>query len=167
MISKKQWLLITVPMLIIIVGFFAVFLIPAKPSHDLSGGSEEPGGGSTAASSTATGPTYATIDNLIAVDAPFKNATVSSPLVISGTARGTWYFEASAPIELRDANGKVIAQGHVDAQGDWMTEDFVPFKTTLTFATQPAGSKGTLVLKNDNPSGDPARQKELLIPVAF
>lgn len=146
----KQWLVVTVPMVIIIVGLFVLVLLPrTEPAQQPSE------------------PTYATIDNLIAVDAPFKNATVSSPLVISGTARGTWYFEASAPIELRDASGKVIVQSYVEAQSDWMTEDFVPFKTTLIFPTQPAGSTGTLVLQNDNPSGDPERQKELLIPVKF
>ncbi|OGC88835.1 hypothetical protein A2419_03625 [Candidatus Adlerbacteria bacterium RIFOXYC1_FULL_48_26] len=148
-------------MVIIIVGFLVLVLVPrpepAKPSPAQQG----------TASSTSGGVSYATIDNLIAVDAPFKNATVSSPLVVSGTARGMWYFEASAPIELRDANGNVIAQSHVDAQGDWMTEDFVPFKVTLTFPKQPAGSTGTLVLHNDNPSGDPERQKELIVPVKF
>ncbi len=169
--TTKQWLLVTVPMVIIIAGLFVLVFLPsntAEPAQNLSSGSNEPGEGSATASSTSSNsPTYATIDNLIAVDAPFKNATVSSPLVISGTARGTWYFEASAPIELRDASGKVIAQSHVDAQGDWMTEEFVPFKATLTFPKQPAGSTGTLVLQNDNPSGDPERQKELLIPVKF
>lgn len=143
-------------MIIIIVGLFVLVLVPrsetTKPSQNQT------------ASST---PTYATIDNLIAVDAPFKNATISSPLVITGTARGTWYFEASAPIELRDANGNVIVRSYVEAQSDWMTEEFVPFKTTLIFPKQPAGSVGTLVLQNDNPSGDPERQKEILIPVKF
>ena len=86
---------------------------------------------------------------------------------ISGNARGRWYFEASAPVELQDAQGNVIAQGHITAQGDWMTEDFVPFTATLTFTKQPAGSTGTLVLQNDNPSGDPARGFELDIPVKF
>ncbi|MBY0472683.1 Gmad2 immunoglobulin-like domain-containing protein [Patescibacteria group bacterium] len=153
MMTRTQWLLITTPIAIIIIGLLVLVLLPNKPAQRPSS------------------PTYATIDNLIAVDAPFKNATVSSPLVISGTARGTWYFEASAPIELRDANGKVIAQGHIDANppagGDWMTEEFVPFKATLTFPKQPAGSTGTLVLHNDNPSGDPERQKELVVPVKF
>lgn len=161
--TTKQWLLITIPMAIIIIGLVVLLFVPAgKPASRT--GSEEPGKDSTSASST---PVYATIDNLIAVDAPAKNVTVSSPLVISGTARGTWYFEASAPVQLLDANGNVIAQGHISTQGDWMTEDFVPFKATLTFPTQPAGSKGTLVLQNDNPSGDPSRQEQLNIPVKF
>jgi hypothetical protein len=161
--TTKQWLFVTVPMVIIIIGLFVLVFVPNKPALT----SVTPQPTPTTATSTDTTQEYGVIDNLISVDVPAKNATVSSPLSISGTARGAWYFEASAPVELRDASGKVIAQGHVDAQGDWMTEDFVPFKATLTFVKQPAGSAGTLVLKNDNPSGDPARQKELDIPVKF
>lgn len=151
--TKNQWVVVAILAILIVLGLFVLIFLPSR--------------GNEPAQNPPIGPTYATIDNLIAVDAPSKNATVSSPLIISGTARGAWYFEASAPVELRDASGKVIAQGHIDAQGDWMTEDFVPFKATLTFAAQPAGSAGMLVLKNDNPSGDPARQKELDIPVTF
>ena len=107
------------------------------------------------------------ISNLISVDRPTRGQTVTSPLVVTGSARGTWYFEASFPIELRNASGQVIAQSHGEAQSDWMTEDFVPFRGTLTFPAQPAGSTGTLILRNDNPSGDPARDKSVSIPVRF
>jgi hypothetical protein len=43
----------------------------------------------------------------------------------------------------------------------------VIFKATLTYPAQPKGSKGTLILRNDNPSGDPARDKKVEIPVIF
>jgi hypothetical protein len=33
---------------------------------------------------------------------------------------------------LKDAQGNVIAQDHISAQGDWMTSDFVPFTATLS-----------------------------------
>ncbi len=109
----------------------------------------------------------AQIPDLIVVGVPTKNLPVTSPLTVTGKARGTWYFEASFPIEIKDASGKVIAQGHAEAQSDWMTEEFVSFKATVTYPPQPAGSAGTLVLKNDNPSGDPARDKSLEIPIIF
>ncbi|HVZ76329.1 MAG TPA: Gmad2 immunoglobulin-like domain-containing protein [Candidatus Paceibacterota bacterium] len=107
------------------------------------------------------------IADLITVDTPASGAAVSSPIAISGSARGNWYFEASFPIELKNSDGTVIAQMPGQAQGDWMTSDFVPFTASLTFPAQPAGSHGTLVLMNDNPSGDPAKQKEVDIPVIF
>src|SRR4051812_32842409 len=44
--------------------------------------------------------------DLIQVNAPKPNDLVKSPLTVTGKARGTWYFEASFPVRLEDANGK-------------------------------------------------------------
>lgn len=118
-------------------------------------------------STDVEGSTIAGIPDLITVNAPTINSKVESPLTLTGSARGTWYFEASFPIEVRNSVGTVIATGHAEATSDWMTEDFVPFTATITFPAQPAGSTGTVVLKNDNPSGDPARDKSVVIPVTF
>lgn len=103
----------------------------------------------------------------IRATSPAPGATITSPLTVVGEARGTWYFEASFPYELQDAGGNTIAQGPVQAQADWMTEDFVPFSVSITFPPQPAGSKGTLILKKDNPSGLPQNEDELEIPITF
>lgn len=103
---------------------------------------------------------------LIRVEVPRQNAMVRSPFSVSGEARGTWYFEASFPVRLLDADGTVLAATPAQAQGDWMTDAFVPFKVTLTFK-EPKGVTGVLVLKKDNPSGDPARDDEIRIPVRF
>ena len=107
------------------------------------------------------------IANLITVDNPSNGERISSPLVVTGEARGPWYFEASFPIELRNSAGVIIYQGGAQAQGEWMTENFVPFRATLTFPAQPAGSKGTLILRKDNPSGLPERDQSVSIPVTF
>lgn len=104
--------------------------------------------------------------DLITVTAPTVNAQVGSPLTVTGQARGQWYFEASFPVTLVDANGTTLAQVPAQAQGEWMTENFVPFKATLTFAP-PATQTGTLILHNDNPSGLPENDKEIRIPVRF
>ena len=102
----------------------------------------------------------------ISVTTPAPNALVTSPLTVTGEARGTWYFEASFPVELFDANGLMLAQVPAQAQGEWMTTDFVPFSVTLTFSV-PTTKTGTLVLKKDNPSGLPEFDDELRIPVVF
>lgn len=91
---------------------------------------------------------------------------VSSPLTVTGKARGYWYFEASFPAELLDANGNQLAITPAQAQSDWMTEDFVPFSVTLTYPT-PATATGTLMLRKDNPSGEPQNDDFLAIPVVF
>lgn len=104
--------------------------------------------------------------DLIVLDSPVSGATITSPLTLTGKARGYWYFEASFPIELRDAQGNVVASAVAQADGDWMTEDFVNFTATLNFT--PIGNQpGLLVLKKDNPSGEPALDDQLEIPVLY
>lgn len=105
--------------------------------------------------------------DLIRVTSPLPNATVSSPLAITGEARGNWYFEASFPVVLVDWDGKIIAQGIAHAKGEWMTTGFVPFEATLTFVADKNAysNRGSLILKKDNPSGLPQNDDALEIPV--
>jgi hypothetical protein len=102
--------------------------------------------------------------DLIRIDHPRPNQTITSPLTLSGRARGQWYFEATFPVRLLDADGTILAESDATAQGEWMTEEFVPFTATLEF-TAPAATSGTLILVRANPSGDPARDEELIVPV--
>jgi hypothetical protein len=105
-------------------------------------------------------------NSMIRVTSPLPNASVRSPLTITGEARGGWYFEASFPVKILDANGKVLGQHYAEAQGEWMTNNFVPFRSTLTFST-PTTETGTLVLEKDNPSGLPENAAEIRIPIRF
>lgn len=102
----------------------------------------------------------------IFLSSPLPDTRVVSPLIVEGEARGTWYFEASFPVRLLDGNGNEIAVAPAQAQGDWMTEDFVPYMVLLEFA-QPSTPNGTLVLQKDNPSGMPENDESLSIPVLF
>lgn len=106
-------------------------------------------------------------ENLIRVDAPAPGGVVTSPLVMTGDARGTWYFEASFPVELQDADGNVIAQSYAQAQGEWMTEDFVPFASTMTFTVPSGVTEGVVYLRKDNPSGLPEYDDAAYFPVSF
>lgn len=106
------------------------------------------------------------LSDLIMVDNPRPNQVVKSPLLITGRARGQWFFEASAPVRIIDEGGKVLAEKFVEAKGEWMTEEFVDFEGEISFNS--AGAvKGTLVLQNDNPSDLPENAKELRIPIRF
>lgn len=113
----------------------------------------------------ACAPIAVTPEADIIVDSPAPNAVVTSPLTITGKARGTWYFEASFPVRLLDDDGNELVVIPAQAQGDWMTEDFVPFSVTLAFVT--TAKTGTLVLERDNPSGMPENDKAIEIPVRF
>lgn len=107
------------------------------------------------------------VETPIFIESPKNGATISSPLTVNGVAQGSWYFEASFPLVLKDSNGKVIAESHASSQGDWMIADYVAFSGTLTFAKQAAGSEGALILRKDNPSGLPEHDDSREIPVRF
>lgn len=102
----------------------------------------------------------------VVIEEPVANAVITSPLIVKGTAPGNWFFEANAQIELRDANGIVIAKSFVTAKGDWMTEKPVAFEGKINFNT-PSTVDGVLVFKNDNPSGLPENSKSFEVPVKF
>lgn len=92
---------------------------------------------------------------------------ITSPLTIEGEARGYWFFEASFPITLVNWDGLIIAEGFATANGEWMTEDFVPFTATLTFTKPAFDSRGTIIFRKDNPSGLPEHDDALEIPIRF
>lgn len=105
--------------------------------------------------------------SLIRLDDPRPNQQITSPLKISGQARGTWFFEGSFPVVLTDWDGLIIAEGYAQAQGEWMTEDFVPFSAELNFTMPDYSDKGALMLQKDNPSGLPENDDALEVPVQF
>ena len=120
----------------------------------------------TAPDATAPQPLAGNPADFVRVSAPLADAIVSSPLFVTGEARGPWYFEADFPVRLIDEAGTTLAIGVAQAKGDWMTERFVPFQARLTFG-EPKGEKGALVLERSNPSGDVKNAAELRIPVRF
>lgn len=113
--------------------------------------------------------------NLIRVFTPRIDAVVRSPLTIKGEARGNWFFEATFPVVLTDWDGRIIIQHYAQAQGEWMTTDFVPFEAMLEFESSvfPGADenhfsrRGYLILKKDNPSGLPEYDDALEIPILF
>ena len=93
-----------------------------------------------------------TSNDLIQITQPLSGQYISSPLKIEGIARGYWFFEASFGIELTDENYQQITETYATALGEWMTEDWVPFESTLTFSTLKS-KNGYLIFHKANPSG--------------
>lgn len=108
-----------------------------------------------------------TAHNDIVVTSPTSGGTVTSPLTVSGRARGPWFFEASFPLVLVDWDGRIIAEGHATADGEWMTEEFVDFTGTVEFEKPTFDTRGTLILRKDNPSGLPEHDDAIEVPVVF
>ncbi|MCK4892085.1 MAG: hypothetical protein KAS78_05440, partial [Candidatus Pacebacteria bacterium] len=53
------------------------------------------------------------------------------------------------------------------AQGEWMTEEFVPFIAEIKFEVPKYKNNGTLILQKNNPPGLPGPDDALEIPVFF
>lgn len=105
----------------------------------------------------------------IIVNAPKDGQVVASPLMLSGSARGFWFFEATAPVVVVDWDGRIVGESYIEATGEWMTEEFVPFEGTISF-TLPDDSysaSGTLIFQRANPSGLPEHDQAVEVPVKF
>ncbi len=102
-------------------------------------------------------------EDMIKLDLVRPGVTVLPKFIVSGEARGPWFFEASFPVEVLDKDGKQIAQGIAQAQGEWMTEEFVPFRAELNVGDYSGAA--TIVLKKDNPSDMRENDASLSVPV--
>jgi hypothetical protein len=102
-------------------------------------------------------PTNEMTDPMIVVHTPREGDTITSPVTITGEARGNWFFEASFPITIVNWDGLIIGEGFATAEGDWMTTEFVPFTATISYevASDTPYTRGAIILKKDNPSGLP------------
>lgn len=113
------------------------------------------------------GAVDADVSDMIVLNAPQSGEAITSPLTMTGEARGGWYFEATFPVVLTNWDGLIIAEGYAEAEGDWMTEEFVPFSATLTFEKPEYGDNGFLILQKANASGLPEHDAALEIEIMF
>lgn len=123
--------------------------------------------GGTAAAASAGAPAYryanASADDIFVIS-PKPGDAVSSTILIKGYARGGWYFEGVFPVEVRGSNGLALGSGAAKAVGDWTSDSFVGFSAQIALKSLAAG-RVTIVLKKDNPSGDPSKDASVSIPV--
>lgn len=101
----------------------------------------------------------------VIIFSPAPDVVVSSPLTVSGQARGNWFFEANLPVKLIDDQENLILAHFATAASDWMTADYVPFLGELVFQT--TATQGFLIIAKDNPSGLPEYDAAIRIPVRF
>jgi len=106
------------------------------------------------------------IPDLLLIEQPSKNAEITSPLKITGKARGSWYFEADFPIEIVNEEGRVLAETYATARGNWMTQEFVPFTAEVEFDIK-GSEKGSIIFRRANASGLPENDRSYRLPVSF
>lgn len=160
---KTKKLIVTAFIIVLLAALVLyVFMVRHNQTENISivaTSTEELLGSSTTPTGVFTGNEEIKIANIT------PNQTIGNPVTITGAARG-WYFEASFPVRVLDANGVLLWEGPAQAQGDWMTSEFVPFKVVIAYKT-PTTKTGTLVFHNDNPSGLPENDRSYTIPVTF
>ncbi len=105
------------------------------------------------------------VSDKVIITSPLANSAVAKTFTVTGEAKGQWYFEASFPVQVRDKDNNKVGQGIAQAQGDWMTAEFVPFKADVTVTNY--SGPATLVLLKDNPSGLPENEDSVEIPIVI
>ncbi len=105
--------------------------------------------------------------DMIKVENPGPGAVTGKEFIVTGEARGNWYFEASFPLKVLDKDGKLLAQTYATAQGEWMTTEFVPFKSELIKIPASYIGPATLVLEKDNASGLPEHDASISFPITI
>ena len=109
-------------------------------------------------------------DGVIIIEFPQDGDKISSPLIVTGEAVGTWFFEGDFPVIVTDWDGMIIGEGYATAKGDWMTEDFVKFAGTIEFTRGERSmvrDNGAVIFQKDNPSGLPEHDDAREIPIYF
>ena len=134
--QKQVWLLSVLSIIIVILIGILIF-VPAKQSKNIQ-------------------PVVA---QDIQITSPKANEEISSPVKIIGVVNGNGWsgFEGQVgTVTLVDEKGKDITEGVLGATTDW-TKLPTSFETTLNFASFVESAH--LHFKNENPSGDPSRDK--------
>jgi hypothetical protein len=106
-------------------------------------------------------------NDLIVIESPQVGEEVGSPISVSGKVRGTWLFEATAPVIVTNWDGLILGEGYIETSENWMTEKFVPFSGEITYQQQPNSysATGTIIFQKANPSGLPEHADALEIRV--
>lgn len=110
-----------------------------------------------------------TLSDLVTLNSVSEWDIISSPLLLTGTAPGNWFFEGSAPVTVVNRDWLIIGEWYITALQDWMTTDIIAFSGSINFIRDPLTPypSGNLILQRDNASWEPANDAWLDIPVLF
>lgn len=106
-------------------------------------------------------------NNQVIVTSFSGNDVIESPVEVEGMAPGTWMFEGQMSVRVEDPNRNVLGEDVLKAEGEWMTEELVPFSGTVSFEVPNGLGTGYVVFEKSNPSGMPENEGKVEIPVRF
>ena len=105
------------------------------------------------------------VSDFIVVHTPQPFEKVTGTIVIKGEARGNYFFEADFPVEVVLENGEVINH-YAMADDEWMTEEFVPFTSTIDISgLEPQDV--IIKLHRNNPSDNRENDMVMELPVTI
>lgn len=126
----------------------------------------QPGSSTLTAVIPSTPAVYENADeDLIVITAPKPGARVPGSFMVSGRARGNWFFEASFPVDVYDSEGNLLLQTFMQADGEWMTTEFVSFSDTVVVPDYVG--EAILILRKDNPSDLPENDGSVTLPITI
>ena len=101
------------------------------------------------------------LDNLSAMD------TLTPGYVVKGSVPGNWFFEATAPYVVVNWDGLIIGEGFIQATGEWMTTDPVPFVGGVAYEldSSTGNTRGVIIFNKANASGLFENDQSVEIPV--
>lgn len=84
------------------------------------------------------------------VDYPNYGEIVYSPLDFYGTVKGDWFSEGKFPVKVLDKSGDIVGISVAEAETDFVTNQMINFRGTVTFSTD--DETGFIVFEKANPS---------------
>lgn len=106
-------------------------------------------------------------DNTLILSNFRENDLLESGFIIEGKIKDGFFFEGTFPVEVQDDNGVTLGRTFANAQTDWMTTDYIEFKTQPISFEKKENSSGYIVFKKDNPSGLSENDREIKLKVRF
>lgn len=97
------------------------------------------------------------------IDRPVLDKAVSCPLQIKGKISGSWFFEASFAIDIKQ-NNRIIETIVATTEDDWMTKEKVSFKANYDCQNCSNGPLD-LIFKKENPSDIPEKDDQVLVSI--
>ncbi|RED92322.1 Gmad2 immunoglobulin-like domain-containing protein [Marinoscillum furvescens] len=96
---------------------------------------------------------------------PLPGDTIEFPLIVTGRAKGYWYFEGDFQLALYQGD-QLLAESYVSALDAWMTPSFVAFEGEINpRQTVPSATQLTLLLQGANPSGLKQNERQFEVPL--
>ncbi|KKT52886.1 MAG: hypothetical protein UW45_C0039G0002 [Parcubacteria group bacterium GW2011_GWC2_44_22] len=102
---------------------------------------------------------------LINITEPAPNASIKSPLKISGQARDAWFENSSFGVFVVDRDSNLVASGTALAQVSQVNGDFITFTAELRFLPTPATSGKIFAVPGG--SQNPLAKEIVEIPIKF